>query len=230
MYRKNAFTLIELLVVIAIIGLLAAILFPVFSGARENARRSSCQSNLKQLGIGFMQYAQDYDEMTPLREEGATPILKPMNWFNSIQPYVASTQVLMCPSFPTKMWPGKDTSYAANLGYNNEFDVRGCFDGYTWGNPMQKKLSGIASVSGTVLLTDGANTFLAKSQTSVPVVNSSTYGPNWNDFVFRHLETINVAFVDGHVKAMRRDDLLRTNGTCGTASVVVYPYFTIRED
>ncbi|RYG53119.1 DUF1559 domain-containing protein, partial [bacterium] len=59
---RKAFTLIELLVVIAIIAILAAILFPVFGRARENARRSSCQSNLKQIGLGIMQYTQDYDE------------------------------------------------------------------------------------------------------------------------------------------------------------------------
>src|SRR5205809_4233116 len=63
---RRAFTLIELLVVIAIIAILAAILFPVFSRARENARRASCQSNLKQIGLGFLQYAQDYDERLPL--------------------------------------------------------------------------------------------------------------------------------------------------------------------
>ena len=64
---KSAFTLIELLVVIAIIAILAAILFPVFARARENARRSSCPSNLKQIGLGFIQYTQDYDEKYPLR-------------------------------------------------------------------------------------------------------------------------------------------------------------------
>src|SRR5262245_54771867 len=64
--KQRAFTLIELLVVIAIIALLAAILFPVFSRARDNARRASCQSNLKQIGIGMMQYAQDYDDRLPL--------------------------------------------------------------------------------------------------------------------------------------------------------------------
>ena len=61
-YKKSAFTLIELLVVIAIIAILAAILFPVFARARENARRTSCQSNLKQIGLSFLQYSQDYDE------------------------------------------------------------------------------------------------------------------------------------------------------------------------
>src|SRR5687767_12986157 len=62
---KRAFTLIELLVVIAIIAILAAILFPVFARARENARKTSCQSNLKQIGLAIAQYAQDYDERLP---------------------------------------------------------------------------------------------------------------------------------------------------------------------
>lgn len=63
--RKSGFTLIELLVVIAIIAILAAILFPVFARARENARKASCSSNMKQLGLGFIQYLQDFDERYP---------------------------------------------------------------------------------------------------------------------------------------------------------------------
>ena len=65
MRSRSAFTLIELLVVIAIIAILAAILFPVFSQAREKAREASCASNLKQIGTGFMMYTQDYDEQFP---------------------------------------------------------------------------------------------------------------------------------------------------------------------
>lgn len=63
--KKSGFTLIELLVVIAIIAILAAILFPVFAKARENARKTACVSNIKQLGTAWMMYVQDYDEKFP---------------------------------------------------------------------------------------------------------------------------------------------------------------------
>jgi prepilin-type N-terminal cleavage/methylation domain-containing protein/prepilin-type processing-associated H-X9-DG protein len=99
---KKAFTLIELLVVIAIIAILAAILFPVFGRARENARRSSCQSNLKQIGLGVLQYVQDYDERYPA---GGTFYYKmmgtinvPQTWDLTIQPYLKSMQIITCPS------------------------------------------------------------------------------------------------------------------------------------
>src|SRR5687768_3857109 len=92
--NRSAFTLIELLVVIAVIALLAAILFPVFARARENARRASCQSNLKQIGIGLMQYTQDYDERFPVRlATGGNG-----NYVVPIMPYVKSVQVFKCPS------------------------------------------------------------------------------------------------------------------------------------
>lgn len=71
--RKRAFALIELLVVIAIIAILAAILFPVFARARENARKTSCLSNMKQMGLGLMQYTQDYDERFPMSRSDGGP-------------------------------------------------------------------------------------------------------------------------------------------------------------
>lgn len=92
--QRSGFTLIELLVVIAIIAILAAILFPVFARARENARKANCASNLKQLGLAVLQYAQDYDEMLP--QGYTTPPAR--DWTSDINPYLKNTQVRKCPS------------------------------------------------------------------------------------------------------------------------------------
>ena len=136
---RRAFTLIELLVVIAIIAILASILFPVFSRARENARRASCQSNLKQIGLGIMQYTQDYDERLPGSTDG-TPgqnLLGGWTYYTnfptsgttyspnltfdptkgSIYPYIKSAQVYVCPSDSTD----QAQSYALQC-YSNDPD------------------------------------------------------------------------------------------------------------
>jgi prepilin-type N-terminal cleavage/methylation domain-containing protein/prepilin-type processing-associated H-X9-DG protein len=92
---SSAFTLIELLVVIAIIAILAAILFPVFAQAREKARAISCLSNEKQIGLGVLQYQEDYDEKNP---GGLNGYGSGSGWAGQIYPYVKSTQVFLCPS------------------------------------------------------------------------------------------------------------------------------------
>jgi prepilin-type N-terminal cleavage/methylation domain-containing protein len=100
--ERRGFTLIELLVVIAIIAILAAILFPVFARAREQARRTSCLSNMKQIGLALHMYAQDYEETFPVRYGGSDPADfengYQRNWKNMLMPYIKSKAVYKCPS------------------------------------------------------------------------------------------------------------------------------------
>lgn len=141
----QGFTLIELLVVIAIIAILASILFPVFARARENARRTSCMSNLKQIGLGFMQYVQDYDEKFPMAYYYADGVYNCnggpaqtnasmpgavfrgydgcsaghfITWMDQIFPYVKSVQLFVCPS---ATWGQSDaTNREPSYGYNRK--------------------------------------------------------------------------------------------------------------
>lgn len=132
---KGGFTLIELLVVIAIIAILAAILFPVFGRARENARRASCQSNMKQIGLGILQYSQDYDEIMVSATYGGTngengeygtSVGNGYKWMDAIYPYVKSEQIFTCPSDtgPTRLYDA-----GARFGTNRPGDV-----GLAWGS------------------------------------------------------------------------------------------------
>ena len=129
--RNSAFTLIELLVVIAIIAILAAILFPVFAQARESARKTSCTSNLKQLGTGLLMYTQDYDETFPCVTGNNYPPTvgipsDDQTWvYNDIlvlmQPYVKNYQVYFCPDRPRK------------VGSNGDFCNPGAISQFVWG-------------------------------------------------------------------------------------------------
>ena len=135
MKKQYGFTLIELLVVIAIIAILAAILFPVFAQARENARKISCVSNLKQLGTAILMYVQDYDETFPCVTGNNTPPaagspFDGQTWVQNdivflIQPYVKNFQIFFCPDRQKKVpgsgdfcSPGGGTQDVWGYGYN----------------------------------------------------------------------------------------------------------------
>jgi prepilin-type N-terminal cleavage/methylation domain-containing protein/prepilin-type processing-associated H-X9-DG protein len=191
---RGGFTLIELLVVIAIIAILAAILFPVFARARENARRSSCQSNLKQIALGTSQYVQDYDEKFP--PDGvvtATPS-EVSGWAYVLQPYLKSEQIFQCPSqkdgapnFPTLQ------ERASNNGFSDYF--------YNFNIGAPLAAAQIEYPTNVVLHGDGDGS----GSISTSENNRSSAGGDGED---RHLDGGNYAFVDGHVKWFKENKIL----------------------
>ena len=212
-HKTSAFTLIELLVVIAIIAILAAILFPVFARARENARRASCQSNLKQIALGVTQYTQDYDEHFPRIITGSAPDI--FGWGGNIQPYLKSIQIFVCPSATGTQNASPD---------NNNFQTYQMNTMLNKNNPSQSRvLAEVPSPSGTVMLAD-APYGTARNNTSgcVGEYSASNYGAPCDNSASlgttaaawmplppsatsvnapqRHLGGSNFAFVDGHVK------------------------------
>ena len=126
--RNHGFTLIELLVVIAIIAILAAILFPVFAQVREKARATACLSNEKQIGLAFIQYAQDYDETLPCGAQLNYGGFLGAGWAGQVYPYVKSAAVFACPDDttsgnPKATPPTYPVSYAYNTLIPNSFNL-----------------------------------------------------------------------------------------------------------
>lgn len=215
---QAAFTLIELLVVIAIVAILAAILFPVFSHVRENARRTVCVSNLKQLGLAWQMYAGDYDEMA-CPSYNAPHFVGDANdawdfhqnsdgtWTTGmLGPYTKAGAIHGCPDnpFPTV----SDRPYN---GYAYNATYIGGDLGLPTGNDPACHLSQIVLPSQTAVFADGgyggatpqADNFLrAPSEASTHLGESSTYLDS-GDVDFRHGGTANVCYADGHVKSVR---------------------------
>jgi prepilin-type N-terminal cleavage/methylation domain-containing protein/prepilin-type processing-associated H-X9-DG protein len=208
--KKRGFTLIELLVVIAIIAILAAILFPVFGRARENARRSSCQSNEKQIGLGIMQYTQDYDEKYPFQLYDVTnptavgsPFGTGLSIADKVHPYLKSEQIWVCPS----------STGSGKISYH----YSGALNGVAQASIQQSALTAMLRDPGgatttfagihlrprdaaAVAATPTGTSTTAEVDTERTAVATATPSP--------HFEGYNVGFADGHVKYLNAKSFL----------------------
>ncbi|RYX85718.1 DUF1559 domain-containing protein [bacterium] len=257
-YKKRGFTLIELLVVIAIIAILAAILFPVFARARENARRSSCQSNLKQIGLGAIQYVQDYDEQMVRVSYGVSNGDGPSDvnrykWMDAIQPYVKSTQIFDCPSNAnTNTTPylynapgvGNSTGGATTKfgSYTMSCSLPGSLNAPSY-NGGDVSSASLAEPSTTLWIADmeadgSINPpfrFIVATGNNLSFGNGSAgrrligYSAQSGAIIDRHLDTTNILFCDGHVKSMKLDAIAKLNTNAATV-YNRYPILSIEAD
>jgi prepilin-type N-terminal cleavage/methylation domain-containing protein/prepilin-type processing-associated H-X9-DG protein len=210
--RRSGFTLIELLVVIAIIAILAAILFPVFAKAREKARQASCLSNMKQIGLSFMAYAQDYDEVTV--SDSAIPGYPVLGggscWFRfQLYPYINNWQVYLCPDGQTgRLASDPNWQYRDNYGIN--------------GNIRGVALATMTQSSNTIAFGDSSHwygsqgTGAAFAWPSVSIAGLACGSCNTASQVdkgTRHNGGSNLAFCDGHAKWMAATAIF---GGCAT--------------
>jgi len=216
----KGFTLIELLVVISIISLLAAILFPVFARARESARRASCLSNLKQIGLGMMMYVQDYDEAYPTTATSDIAIDGSSYegfWVVRIFPYVKNGQVFQCPNSPSTIkeynipYAGGKISLPDMNDHNYGMN-QNVITFVAWGNPMTKvtKMSEIGSPSRLPLIFDCTMgiTLLPTRIINADDPNIYTDEPA-NPAYARHINGSNILFSDGHAKFLQQAQMVK---------------------
>jgi prepilin-type N-terminal cleavage/methylation domain-containing protein len=193
---RGAFTLIELLVVIAIIAILAAILFPAFTQAREGARRIVCVSNMRQLGMGLQMYAQDHAETLPGSATAdvsnfAESSASGASVLATLIPYVGSTQIFRCPS------ASPDSTNAPTTNSDSNYLANGVVAG--------KSLSSLPTPDSIVYLQES----LRRTNYSYlrPMPTGSGQFTEWHkmlngreQYSNLHLEGGVLLFGDGHVK------------------------------
>ena len=205
--ERHGFTLIELLVVIAIIAILAAILFPVFARARENARKSNCASNLKQLGLAILAYAQDYDEMFPKYTLKNVPTDK-NDWHEVIDPYVKNTLLKRCPSIK-----------GSTLGYGANWRHIICYPKEDLWAGLDVTLAQFQRPSEALVLSDSHSGTTGEGTSGMAAIYCPhCYSTPPYDYVnyavsSRHSEGANCLMMDGHVKWYTTTSILKKDAS-----------------
>ena len=249
----RAFTLIEILVVVAIIAILAALLFPAFARARENARLTSCASNLKQIGIGLLQYLQDFDEKMPASAYGGVATdsnnSNAYKWMDAIFPYVKNEQLFICPSdsgakylYAKSLQGSASTHEYGSYGQNGAYRNAGDSQTPPRSSTYSVSVSAIGSPAATVWATDNNNReeangsygFSWPDAASTPAITTSAEGlAELDKIIARHFETASVLFCDGHVKALKLEALMESRvlvDPIDAQAKTVWPLFTIEDD
>ncbi len=208
---RKGFTLIELLVVIAIIAILAAILFPVFARARERARQTSCLSNLRQLGLAAMMYAQDYDERMVHYYRYMPAGSDNLYWWGDIlQPYINNYQLLECPSdawtYSSRRPPGLPDPLVCSYALPN---IHTRDDGSSVPRISGSKMAVLETPAETILFAESTSAEIYVGGTPGFTIAGSNGVTDLGDrsrVAQRHNEGFNVAFCDGHARWLRQSE------------------------
>lgn len=220
--RVRAFTLVEILVVIGIISLLAALMFPVFSRVRATGRRTTCASNLRQIGMAMNQYAQD-NRFYPQLDFNAYSNGTSGAWADKLFSYVKSEKVFECPSSPYGLYsssrPAPDVSDPEHpVSFNGSYDLNIPDAQYLRGETTKSvSMSYIPNQrtspmrytrpSSTILILDGDGGFVSPGYQEPPALDAAMLSRFGVDAP--HEGGANICFADGHIKWMSLNSLLK---------------------
>jgi prepilin-type N-terminal cleavage/methylation domain-containing protein/prepilin-type processing-associated H-X9-DG protein len=217
--RNHAFTLIELLVVIAVICILAGLLFPVFGRVRGNARRTTCQNNLKQMGLSVGMYTQDYDERYPMAfaPQGTNAdflsTYQLYTAFDALEPYTKGKQIAVCISDA----PPLDVDLTANGSQESSYALNDLVFKAPLAYALESlpeeppvKLSDVNHPSELPFVWDGANHSKKEPDTAPTDDAMPTAFPPFLRVEKRHFDGANCLFGDGHVKWLKEKPKLAT--------------------